>query len=232
MAIQRFDEVENLYRGYSESWFDKMDISEGDKKRRVQLSLDYCEIIIMLFMMIEENETRDNIHRFAEERLNVIADRYIGKDDVAYINDWAKIEADNIVDKTFEKIAEVEQETENSESDTGESTYHFEEFDVDVPKTEYWTSDIRGLLLGIECANSVANYYELYDALEKGYTHKVWLTEADNRVRATHQRVDHVDIPITDLFEVGDSLLLFPGDVSNGASPQEIDNCRCTLSFY
>lgn len=228
MAIQRFDELETIYRGYSESWFDKMDISDGDKRRRVQLSLDYCEIIIMLFELIENDTSREELMNFATERLNVIAERYIGQDDIAYINDWTQIESEKIVDMTLEKIEEVK----NSPSEQEPKAYHFEEFDVTIPENEYWTSDIRGLLLGIECANAVANYYDLYDALEKGYTHKVWKSEGDNRVRRTHVEADGQDIPINALFQVGDSLLLFPGDISNGASPQEVDNCRCTLRYY
>lgn len=242
MARQKFDELNSTYKKYAEKWFDKMDITAGDKKRRVQLCLDYCEIIIMLFEMLEDGESRDNLYKFAEERFNIIADNYVGQEDLTYINDWSKQEAERIVDKTLEKYEEVKNlspvkyevvKDENGNTYTIKpKEYSFEDFGVTVPESEYWTSNIRGLLLGIECAIAVSNYYELYDALEKGKTHKVWRTEGDDRVRATHTEVDGADIPITDLFQVGDSYLLFPGDISNGASEQEVCNCRCTLEFY
>lgn len=240
MAVQRFDELDQL-RKYSEIWFDKMDIPQIDKDRRVELSLDYCEIIIMLFEMIEEDATADQLKESANERLNVIASNYIGEEDVAYINDWAEQESDKIIDMTLKHIEEIKNNppevTKRKDANGNEYTIKpkeitFEEFDVTIPESEYWTSNLRGLLLGIECATCISNYYELYDALEKGYTHKVWITEADDRVRPTHEAVDHSDIPITDLFLVGDSYLLFPGDVSNGASEQEIANCRCHIEYY
>ncbi len=218
MALQNFDQLNSM----STKWFSKMNVSDAEKKKRVDLSLDYCEIIIMLFMLIEGNHPRESCLDFAEERLRIIAENYIGKDDLAYVNDWSRKEAENVVDVTFRHI----------DDEPKEKTIKFEEFDTEIPETEYWTSELRALLVGIGCASAIANYHDLWYALERGMTNKVWITEADEKVRKTHQEVDHTDIPINELFIVGNSYLMFPGDVNYGAEEKEVDGCRCHLEFY
>lgn len=231
---QTFDQLNNM----STEWFSKMDIPAEAKKKRVDLSMLYAEIFFMFFdyVIMGMLETKEQMVEWLDERLNIVASNYIGKDDLAYVNDWSVKEAEQIADATIKHKDDepeywVEPTPEGGTEDVVK-TFDFEEFDVSVPQNEYWTSDIRGLLLAIECANSVANYYEIYDALERGMTNKVWITEADDRVRKTHDEVDHTDIPITDLFVVGESYMLFPCDISHGAEEKEVANCRCHLEFY
>ena len=226
MALQNFDQLNSM----STKWFSKMNVSDAEKKKRVDLSLDYCEIIIMLFMLIEGNHPRESCLDFAEERLRIIAENYIGKDDLAYVNDWSRKEAEKVVDVTFRHIDDEPQL--EGEDEPKEKTIKFEEFDTEIPETEYWTSELRALLVGIGCASAIANYHDLWYALERGMTNKVWITEADEKVRETHQEVDHTDIPINELFLVGNSYLMFPGDVNYGAEEKEVDGCRCHLEFY
>ena len=226
MALQNFDQLNSM----STKWFSKMEVSEAEKKKRIDLSLDYCEIIIMLFMLIEGNHPRESCVDFAEERLRIIAENYIGKDDLAYVNDWSRKEAEKVVDVTF-RHTDDEPQLEG-EDEPKEKTIKFEEFDTEIPETEYWTSELRALLVGISCASAIANYHDLWYALERGMTNKVWITEADEKVRETHQEVDHTDIPINELFLVGNSYLMFPGDVNYGAEEKEVDGCRCHLEFY
>lgn len=243
MAIQNFDEL-NSFREMATKWFDVMDIPQSDKDKRVDLSLDYCEIMIMLFLMITEQEAeRYELIAYAEERIRIIAEQQIGTEDMAYINDFAKTEAERIVDETYEKYEneiedqDIEEETEEktTETETSEETkdtYKFSEFNVEIPKKEYWTSDFRALLLGIQLSTTVCNFDELMKAIEAGCTRKVWITEGDERVRPTHDEVFGVDIPINEYFTVGDSVLLMPGDTNNGAELKEILNCRCHLNCY
>ena len=226
MALQNFDQLNSM----STKWFSKMNVSVAEKKKRVDLSLDYCEIIIMLFMLIEGNHPRESCLEFAEERLRIIAENYIGKDNLAYVNDWSRKEAEKVVDVTFRhKDDEPQRE---GEDEPKEKNIKFEEFDTEIPETEYWTSELRALLVGIGCASAIANYHDLWYALERGMTNKVWITEADEKVRETHQEVDHTDIPINELFLVGNSYLMFPGDLNYGAEEKETDGCRCHLEFY
>ena len=241
MALQNFDQLNN-FRELSAKWFDKMEIPEKDKKKRVELSLDYCEIIIMLFLMITEQEAeKEECYRFAEERLRIIAENLIGKENIAYINDWSPKKAKEIVDLTYKKYEnELEDEalegedkkTPEAASEKKPKVKKIDEFDIEMPESEYWTSNERALLIGINLATTVTNFQELSDAIDRGCTRKVWITEADDRVRPSHEAVHGVDLPINELFLVGNSYMLMPADTNNGAEEKEIDNCRCFLSCY
>lgn len=232
MALQNFDKLNNM----STIWFDKMEISDTEKKRRVDLSLDYCEIIIMLFMLIEGNHPKESCVDFVEERLKIIAENYIGKDDLALVNDWSRKEAEKVVDITLRhKDDEPEYKlvrTDEGGTERVPKTFDMPELEIEIPMDEYWTSEERGLLIGIECASNTANFEELDKAMDSGKTRKVWLTEADDRVRKTHEEVHGHDIPITDYFLVGNSYLLFPGDLSRDPEDSEVVNCRCHLEYY
>ena len=231
---QTFDQLNNM----STEWFSKMDIPEKAKQKRVDLSMLYAEIFFMFFdyVIMGMLETENQMVEWLDERLNIVASNYVGKDDLAYINDWSVREAKEIAETTVKHKDDepeywVEPTPEGGTEDVVK-TFDFKEFNVTIPQDEYWTSDIRGLLLAIECASAVANYYELYDALERGMNRKVWMTQEDDRVRRTHEEVNRTDIPIADLFVVGDSYLLFPCDISHGASMSEVLNCRCWAEYY
>lgn len=233
MAIQQFDQLNSL----SKKWYSKMEVPQNAKDRRVKLSMEFTEIVILFFDLIIATEMlREQQIAWLEERLNVVASNHLGVENLAYINDWSKKEAENIVDTTI-KHKDDQQEFNIAPNEAGgidakPKTFDFEEFDVSIPQREYWTSDIRGLLIGIECASAIENYYELYDALNKGMTNKVWKSEGDDRVRKTHTVADGDDIPVNDLFLVGNSYLLFPGDATHGAEEKELCRCRCHCEYY
>ena len=198
MATQKFDEL-NLFK-ISTKWFEGVDVTPEERKRRVQLSMDYCEIMIMLFyMIVEEQYEKQECVAFAEERLKVLAERDLGRENIAYINEWSKIKAKDIVDETYLKY---ENEIEDALLESDEKVLKFEEEGVEIPESEYWTSDFRALKIGIELSQTVYNFKELSDALDDGKTRKVWMTEADNRVRSTNEAIHGVDIPINEFFTV------------------------------
>lgn len=58
---------------------------------------------------------------------------------------------------------------------------------------------------------------------------KRWLTEVDQRVRASHRSVNGQIIPLTAMFQVGQDLMLYPGDPL--ASVEEVAGCRCDLAI-
>ena len=237
MAIQNFDQLNSM----SEKWYSKMDIPPKKRQERVDLSLLFGEIFGLFFDIIDDYKIRDlnDLEDWLIERLEISASNFVGVDNLAYIKDWSVAKAKKIVKTTTQYLEdESESESEEDESESEEDdekepeVITFEEFEVSVPKEEYPTSDVRAILLGIECASSMANYKELYGAYEDKMTNKVWITEADNRVRGTHQEVDHVDLPIEKPFVVGNSYMLFPGDTSYNAEDKEIANCRCFCTYY
>lgn len=98
--------------------------------------------------------------------------------------------------------------------------------------TEYYTSIGRSINIA-ECeTNNSANYDDLQDAINNGYTQKTWVTMRDNKVRETHVVLDGVTIGIDELFQVGDAQMRFPCDEEYAFdSPQEINNCRCCILY-
>lgn len=56
---------------------------------------------------------------------------------------------------------------------------------------------------------------------------KTWVISGNN-TREAHLQVDGTTIGEDELFEVGDELMLYPRDDSNGASAGNIINCACT----
>ena len=59
---------------------------------------------------------------------------------------------------------------------------------------------------------------------------KKWIATTDGRVREDHLAMNGVEVPQDEPFVLpnGDKLM-FPGDISLGASPENTINCRCTM---
>lgn len=238
--IQQFDERNGRKEAVAK-WFSVMDIPQAKKDKRVEVALDYAEIFILLFQLITEQDfERDECIEFLMERLVILAERETDVEDMAYINDWARSTAEEIVDETFDKyeneIEDITIEEENAEDkssqETKEKTLNFKEYDVEIPEKDYPLSNFRATLIGIRCATTVMSFSDYLEAIEDGCTRKVWITENDDLVRPTHQEVDGLDLPINAYFNVGDSMMLFPGDSVNGAELKELLNCRCWLNCY
>ena len=100
------------------------------------------------------------------------------------------------------------------------------------PDTEYFKSDERALLISETEANMIGNDDSLLEAIAEGKMWKTWNTLRDKRVRETHTEVDGLTIPIDEYFQVGNAELLYPCDEENGwNNPEELVNCRCSLSY-
>lgn len=84
-----------------------------------------------------------------------------------------------------------------------------------------------------EALDSVKKNEDTTDEIVNGInasTHE-WVSMGDEKVRETHADADGQEKPIDEAFEVGESLLMYPGDESLGAGPEEIVNCRCSEIF-
>ena len=80
-------------------------------------------------------------------------------------------------------------------------------------------------------ANTTLNYKDYLKAIASGKTQKTWLTYGDSRVRKTHRPLDGKTIPITGLFEVGDSFMRYPKDQKYFPKPELYISCRCSLRY-
>lgn len=84
----------------------------------------------------------------------------------------------------------------------------------------------------ITASNIVAfgvNEGQIISAAKEGWRYKVWLSQQDDKVRATHTHADGQARPIAEPFLVGGYLMMHPG--AQTASIKETANCRCTMLF-
>lgn len=188
-----------------QEYFDKMSISDKQKKLRIAFSERMEEVILYILSLIEtmvESEEIDQeyIENELSEQYLVIASAYFPPDD--YITDYIQKFSHDIVQTTFDHIGE-----------------------------EYYLSKDRAMFIS-ECeANTSLNYTEYINAINSGKTTKTWRDIRDNRERKTHIEVGGTTLPIKEPFAVGNSLMLFPKDASMGASSKEIVNCRCSIKY-
>lgn len=213
MQVLMIDELNKLYDGeYNrrsvpyEEYFSEMDISKEEREKRIDFSEKFEEVMMFLFYMLAMSEQ-------------------YGYNNVEYIKS-----------QVVKKYEDVAKEYMSLDEYTNEYIRQFasETMEVTLRNSNdvYYTSQDRAMLIAENEANTILNYSQFIDAIEKGYTRKEWVAENDEKVRETHVRADNTIVGIEDAFLVGDSMLLFPKDTSYGASAEEIVNCRCTIKFH
>lgn len=204
------------YREY----FGDMYLEPEEKEKRIQMAKDLEYVFLFLFAYIATHDglgdmTYTEVYQQVEDACWEAVAPYVAPDDKKYIKKYTRQEMeDHIKDYLARQTRYVVDNTmDNLDGD------------------DYYLSEDRATLCSENQINGVANAEGMYEALDEGYTHKTWVTMQDNKVRETHQEVDGVTIPFDEAFLVGDSELLFPGDDSLGASPEELANCRCTVEY-
>lgn len=206
-----FDELNNVESENRRSipydtYFGEMDLTDEQKDRRIETAKKIETVMLFAFAlyMLYKRYNRS----FDEKARQTIKDRY--KDEIQgldvvvddYINQFISDDVDSIIDTTEKN-----------------------------PDNEFNLSDDRAMLIAENDANSILNYDELAQAIKQGKTKKTWITMQDKHVRHTHRTVDNKTIRITDVFSVGNSLMMFPKDESMGADMEEISNCRCSIKY-
>lgn len=208
-TITNFDEINALdqFRRSEpyEEYFDKMSISDKQKKLRIAFSERMEEVILYVLSLIDTMVESEEVDQEYIE--NSLYDEYIAIVAVYftvdnYISDYVRQFSHDVVQSTFDHI-----------------------------KEEYYLSRDRAMFIS-ECeANTSLNYKEYTDAIKAGKTHKTWKDIGDRRERRTHLEVGGTTIPIRELFVVGNSLMLFPKDNSHNPSAKEVVNCRCSIQY-
>lgn len=208
-TITNFDEINELDQSRRsepyEEYFDKMSISDKQKKLRIAFSERMEEVILYVLSLIDTMVESEEVDQEYIE--NSLYDEYIAIVAVyftvdSYISDYVRQFSHDVVQSTFDHI-----------------------------KEEYYLSRDRAMFIS-ECeANTSLNYKEYTDAIKAGKTHKTWKDIGDRRERRTHLEVGGTTIPIRELFAVGNSLMLFPKDNSRNPSTKEVVNCRCSIQY-
>lgn len=222
--LQQFDESKYSKTFDYKKYFATMDMSEEERAKRENLARDFATVLLYFFSTLGlADQAREYYYQILEERCKAIAEGYVGKTDLAYLNEWARKFAKKTTDETIDHI-------QNPVAD--DKMFHFEEWEEEIPQNEYWTSPLRALLIGGGLAVLIGEYDDLLAAIESGMTTKTWRTELDKRVRSTHKAAEGQTVSIFEPFSVGDSLLMFPKDESLGASEEEICSCRCHAEYF
>lgn len=218
----------------AKSKIDELNILNGDSEESTENSssiFDYHDFINHYFdpMQITRKQKEER-KELAKELMDI----------VLYFLIWCEEFPDKV------QTEEVQRQFEN---EYREKVFGFSEpstfFDVYVPNfistlilttlnhkgEEYFTSVERAANVAVNESNTVFGHNELENAKALGKTKKRWCTEMDNRVRPTHVEVEGIEIPIDEPFLVGNSLLLYPKDITYNPDPQEIVGCRCVCKY-
>lgn len=190
------------YKDYIEHYFDPMQISEKQRRERIEEAEELFDAILLFLIWCEENPEnvqREDTKREMENLYKEVIFQKVEPDD--FIDIYVQFFIGNLVDVT----------TENQGN-------------------EYFTSVERAANVACNEANSVVNYSELQKAIEQGYTYKQWVAELDERTRFDHIEMDGVIVPIDDYFAFSDCLMFMPHDEVNGTARQCV-NCRCSIQF-
>lgn len=205
------------YREY----FGDMLLEPEEKERRIQMSKDLEYVFLFLFAYIATNDglgdmTYSEVYQKVDGACWEAVKQYIAPEEREFVRKYTRQEMEDFINNYISR----------------QTRYIVDNTMDNLDRTDdYYISVDRATLCSENQTNGIANAEEMYDALDEGYTHKTWRTMEDNKVRETHQEVDGTTIPFDEAFLVGDSELLFPGDDSLGASPEEVCNCRCTVEY-
>lgn len=187
-----------------QTYFNEMEISQDEKKERV----DFAAFLFLAFsnlfdlIRLKPDIDRDIVRDFALKEYRE-AVKYGGlNNEYPFYDERAEECVDEVLATTYEK-----------------------------QDSSYTYSDSRKRKIVETETNVLYNYRDFQKAKADGKTMKTWITMRDERVRLSHFYADNVAIPIDELFTVGSSLMAFPGDTSHGASADEIINCRCSIKY-
>lgn len=207
--MRLFDEINDLSKDEIidiDTYFDEMELSDEEKEKRKEFSKSMADTMLFIFALFSVMRQYNSVNK--QFIIGQLQSRY--SELVLQYMDIDKIIGDYI-QKFSEEIVDTT---------------------LKHPGEEYYLSNDRATLIGVNEANSILGYRQLQEAKEKGYTRKTWITEGDKKVRETHREIDMQEIPIDQYFLVGNSLMMYPHDnITFDIDPKEVINCRCSIVY-
>lgn len=187
-----------------ETYFGEMEISDEEKKERLELAKELEPIFISFFYaFLESGEGEEDFLQSLSAEYEKAALKFLKvREPPAYIKEYSEKITEDITRTTIEN-----------------------------KDTPYFTSVERAMNIAANEANTIGNYREYTRMVKRGYKYKTWITMNDDKVRHTHAESNGYKIGIFDSFQIGTSEMSFPRDYSLGASAEEIVNCRCSLKY-
>lgn len=187
-----------------ETYFGEMEISDEEKKERLELAKELEPIFISFFYaFLESGEGEEDFLQSLSTEYEKAALKFLKvREPPAYIKEYSEKITEDIIRTTVEN-----------------------------KDTPYFTSVERAMNIAANEANTIGNYREYTRMVKQGYKYKTWITMNDDKVRHTHAESNGYKVGIFDSFHIGASEMSFPRDYSLGASAEEIVNCRCILKY-
>ena len=210
MAKAKIDELNILssesdafdYHDFILHYFDTMQISERQKKKRIEAAEELFDAILLFLIWCEnapERVQEEVTQRSFENMYKEVIFQYSDPSD--YFDKYVSLFIKNLIMVT-----------------------------LDHQKEEYFTSIERAANIAANESNTIFNYSELEEARLLGKKNKTWVAEIDDRTREDHLEMDGWTIPIDDWFVFEDCMMRFPHDEVNG-TPRQCANCRC-ITLY
>ena len=188
-----------------EDYYNPMQISEKQKKKRIEMAKAIEEVMINLLIQMFYGEQYDtpvfDIAYSEAVRAYLTALLILDIEPDEYLADHAEGIIANVLDVLLRH--------------------------EDDP---WFYSKDRARAIAEEQANQIYAYTE-YEEAAKNKRYKTWHTIMDGRERDSHAEVNNLTLPIDEPFELQGGSVQFPGDDSLGVDASELSNCRCSLSF-
>lgn len=193
----KFDELNKLFGAY----FKVMDISEEDRKKRIDYALLFYEAVWYVLTMIRLENERNRLDDKESYRVSL---EYRIKDiieDTPVDEEYIENITEDIIDTTFRHLDD-----------------------------EYFLSERRAVLIAQNEANTVMNGADFFNAKKSGKTHKQWIAQLDEKTREWHLLIDGTFIPIDEKFKVGGEEMRFPHDPTASPENLVNCRCTCIYS--
>lgn len=209
MAKLKIDELNTLsevfdYQDFIEHYFDVMQITERQRRERRELANELFDTILYFLIWCDDFPDEVQTQEIQEQFQNEFKEKVFGfSEPSTFFDIYVPLFVSQLIETTLAHRGE-----------------------------EYFTSVERAANVAVNESNTVFGHNELEDAKALGCKFKEWRTELDDRVRPTHQEVEGVKIPIDEPFLVGDSLLLYPKDITYNPDPKETIGCRCVCKYF
>lgn len=199
--------IENPRSEPFEDYFEDMELSESDKKKRILLAEKLRDNFLPILFFLFTYQKYELAIDWEEIRLRFEIGYKAGIDGLIdfdkYTENRIKIFSYDVIDSTQNHMDDV------------------------------WYYSIDRAKFISENESNISWEYQAYvDAIKSGKSKKKWVTMRDKRVRHTHRKMEGKTIGINDVFLVGNSIMLHSGDSSMGAEAKELISCRCTTKYF
>lgn len=213
-TINLEDDVETLseeaVREIFRTYYEPMEVSDEQKKQRVDMAYDLYLLFYMILTAIKADYATDE-----EVNLDLYSSLLSTKLYNEVFSNTNNLGSSEVIAAYIPMLCSQIVETTMNHIDS-----------------DYYTSQNRGINIAKTEANVFLNADDYEGISGEGYTYKIWCTQGDARVRDIHKVMEGTRVPINEYFVLDNGdMLLYPCDVSMNPSDESIANCRCSLDY-